>query len=250
MNTRPASPAPKKRFEGLRSFLYAVLIALVFRSLAYEPFHIPSGSMLNTLEVGDYIFVSKFSYGYSKFSFPFGLPLFEGRIWETPPERGDIAVFRLPTDTSTDYIKRVIGLPGDTVQVIDGIVHINHQALSTTRVEDARFEDDYGNVKTVAQYKETLPNGRSHFVLDETRNGDVDFTRPMIVPKGHYFMMGDNRDNSVDSRYTQQVGFVPIENFVGRAEVIAFSYRSGVNLWEFWRWDALFRAGRFWKDLG
>lgn len=239
----------EKRFEGLRSFIYAVLIALVFRSLAYEPFHIPSGSMLTTLKEGDYIFVSKLSYGYSRYSFPFSMPLFEGRVLADMPERGDVVVFRLPTDTSIDYIKRVIGLPGETVQVIDGIVHINGTALPIQRKPDARFEDEYGNVKTVAQYEETLPNGRSHLILDETRTGDVDFTKPVTVPEGHYFMMGDNSDNSVDSRYSAQVGFVPFENMIGRAEVIAFSYRRGVHLWEFWKWDELFRGDRFWNEL-
>lgn len=238
-----------KRFEGLRSFIYAVLIALVFRSVAYVPFHIPSGSMLTTLVEGDYIFVSKFSYGYSRYSFPFSLPLFDGRIMEDAPERGDVVVFRLPSDTAVDYIKRVIGLPGETIQVIDGIVHINGTPVTVQRTGEARFEDDYGNVKTVARYTETLPNGRSHFILDETRTGDVDFTSPVTVPEGHYFVMGDNRDNSVDSRYAAQVGFVPKENVIGRAEVIAFSYRRGVHLWEVWNWDVLFRGGRFWKEL-
>lgn len=246
-NKNPTKPA--KRFEGLRSFIYAVLIALVFRSFAYEPFHIPSGSMLSTLLVGDYIFVSKFSYGYSRYSFPFSLPLFEGRLLESTPERGDIVVFRLPSNPSIDYIKRVIGMPGDKIQVIDGVAHINDVPLPLKRMADARFEDESGNVKSVARYEETLPSGRTHFILDETRTGDVDFTRPVIVPEGHYFMMGDNRDNSVDSRYGQQVGFVPAENLIGRAEVIAFSYRSGVHLWEIWNWDALFRGKRFWKEL-
>lgn len=246
-NKTPAKPI--KRFEGLRSFVYAVLIALVFRSFAYEPFHIPSGSMLSTLLVGDYIFVSKFSYGYSRYSFPFSLPLFEGRALESTPERGDIIVFRLPSNPSIDYIKRLMGMPGDKIQVIDGVVHINDAPLPLKRMGDARFEDESGNIKTVARYEETLPNGRTHMILDETRTSDVDFTRPVVVPEGHYFMMGDNRDNSVDSRYGHQVGFVPAENLIGRAEVIAFSYRSGVHLWEFWNWDELFRGKRFWKDL-
>lgn len=243
-----AEPRPK-RFEGLRSFLYAVAIALVFRSVAYEPFHIPSGSMLSTLYIGDYIFVSKYSYGYSRFSFPLSAPLFEGRIWRDAPKRGDVVVFRLPTNPSIDYIKRVVGLPGDRIKVLDGVLHINDVAVKLKRVKDTQFPDEEGNIKSVATYEETLPGGRTHIILDETKLGDVDFTDEYKVPKGHYFMMGDNRDNSVDSRYSDEVGFVPEENLIGRAEVIAFSYNQNVSFLEFWKWDELLRGNRFWKEI-
>jgi len=244
-----AEAAAPKRFEGLRSFLYAVAMALVFRSFFFEPFHIPSGSMLSTLYEGDYIFVSKYSYGYSHFSFPLSIPFFEGRIWEDAPERGDVAVFRLPTNPSIDYIKRVVGLPGDKIRVIDGVLHINGAPVGLKRISDTRFEDEEGNVRTVATYTETLPGGRKHIVLDETKIGDVDFTDEYVVPAGHYFMMGDNRDNSVDSRYPGEVGFVPAENLIGRAEVIAFSYNTNVPVWDVARWGIMFREGRFWKDI-
>jgi signal peptidase I len=244
-----AAIAAPKRFEGVKSFLSAVALALLFRSFLYEPFHIPSGSMLSTLYEGDYIFVSKFSYGYTHFSFPMSIRFFDGRIWSDAPERGDIAVFRLPTNPSIDYIKRVVGLPGDTIRVVDGVLHINGRPVDLKRIADTQFPDDEGNVRSVATYSETLPNGRKHIVLDETKLGDVDFTDEYEVPKGHYFVMGDNRDNSVDSRYQNEVGFVPAENLIGRAEVIAFSYNTSVAIWDIANWPELFREGRFWKEL-
>ncbi len=251
-----------KKFEGLKSFVYALLVALVFRSIAFEPFHIPSGSMLTTLFEGDYIFVSKYSYGYSNFSFPFSPDVIDGRIGGSLPQRGDVAVFRLPSDTSIDYIKRVIGLPGDTVEVRDGVVWVNHKPLEQKRLPDVVFEDMNGNIANVAAYEETLPEGKTHLVLDYTKRGDVDNFGPVTVPEGHYFMMGDNRDNSVDSRYGNPalglhtppqgmlgVGFVPLANFIGRAEVTAFSFKPGHSLITFWMWDKAFREGRFWRDI-
>jgi signal peptidase I len=238
-----------KRFEGARSFIYALLFALLFRSVAYEPFHIPSGSMLNTLQVGDYIFVSKLSYGYSHYSFPFSLDIFDGRLFSTAPKRGDVAVFRLPTNPKIDYIKRVMGLPGDSIAVRNGVVIINGKPVDLARVEDARFADGLGNIASIAQYEETLPNGVKHKILDETHYGEVDHYGPVTVPDGHYFMMGDNRDNSIDSRYGDVVGFVPFENFIGKAQVIAFSYEADASLWKFWQWDKAFRSGRFWQEI-
>lgn len=250
------------RFEGLRSFTYALIVALIFRSFAFEPFHIPSGSMLTTLFEGDYIFVSKYSYGYSNYSFPFSPDIINGREGGSLPKRGDVAVFRLPTDTSIDYIKRVMGLPGDTVEVRDGVVWINHKPLDLKRLPDATFEDISGNVVSVAAYEETLPEGKKHLILDANRYGDVDNFGPVTVPAGHYFMMGDNRDNSVDSRYGDSalglhtppegmmgVGFVPLENFIGRAEVIAFSFKPTSMFFKFWEWPESFRQGRFWRDI-
>jgi signal peptidase I len=163
-------------------------------------------------------------------------------------------VFRLPTDTSIDYIKRIVGLPGDKIRVVDGVLHINGKPVKLKRIADTRFEDEAGNVRMVATYNETLPggrkyDGRKHIVLDETKNGEVDFTQEYIVPEGHYFMMGDNRDNSVDSRYLDHVGYVPEENIVGRAEVIAFSYNVGESFLNPLHWSKLFRSGRFWKTI-
>ncbi len=230
-------------WETVRVVFYAVLIALVIRAVAFEPFNIPSGSMVPTLLVGDYLFVSKFSYGYSRYSLPFGLPLFKGRILERLPDRGDVAVFKLPRDTSQDYIKRVIGLPGDRIQVVDGVLHINGTAPERRRIED--YVPRSGAFREpLLQYIETLPNGVGHRILERSDNGGKDNTNVFLVPEDHLFMMGDNRDNSVDSRFPGQVGYVPIENLVGRAEIIFFSSNGSASLWEVWKWPWAIRYSR------
>ncbi len=213
--------------ETITTVVYAVLIAIVVRTVAYEPFNIPSGSMIPTLLVGDYLFVSKFSYGYSRYSLLFILPLIPGRIFFTEVERGDVAVFKLPTDNKTDYIKRIVGLPGDKIQVVNGILHINDQAVKRERADDFIVRDVIGNIRRIPRFIETLPNGRSHAILEA--NGDLgpsDDTEVYTVPAGHYFAMGDNRDNSADSRV---IGFVPAEYLVGRAEFLFFSVDG--DLW-------------------
>ncbi len=241
----------RKKSSGLRetitTVVYAVLIAVAVRTVAYEPFNIPSGSMIPTLLVGDYLFVSKFSYGYSKYSLPFSLPLIPGRIFFTEPdvERGDVAVFKLPTDNKTDYIKRIIGLPGDRIQVVNGILHINGQAVKRVRVDDFIVRDDFGNTRRIPRFIETLPNGRSHAILET--NGDTgpsDNTEVYTVPEGRYFAMGDNRDNSLDSRF---IGFVPAENLVGRAEFLFFSVDGDV--WKFWKWAQSIRFDRMFEGI-
>ncbi len=222
----------KEIFETIRTIVVAVLLAMVFRSFFFEPFHIPSGSMKGGLLVGDYLFVNKSTYGYSRYSFPFGrfLPEFE-RIAGHTPARGDVVVFRKPTDVSIDYIKRVIGLPGDRIQVMHGVLFINGVAIKKERVDDFVEYDDSTNTTTrTAQFKETLPEGKSYYVLDTTSTGQADFTPEYIVPEGHYFCMGDNRDNSVDSRYTDLVGYVPYENLIGHAKMIIFSGTEGFSL--------------------
>ena len=186
--------------ETVKVILQALLLALVVRTLLFQPFNIPSGSMKPTLLVGDYIFVSKFSYGYSRYSAPLGLPLFDGRIFGDAPARGDVAVFKLPTDPSIDYVKRVIGLPGDRIQMKKSVLYINGEAVPKVRVEDFSETTWSGGIEAVERYIETLPNGVSYEVLDLTPNGISDNTREYVVPPGHYFMMGDNRDNSSDSR--------------------------------------------------
>jgi signal peptidase I len=230
--------------ETIKTVVYAVVIAFGVRTFAYEPFNIPSGSMIPTLLVGDYLFVSKFSYGYSRYTVAFGAPLFDGRMLYTKPERGDVAVFKLPRDNKTDYIKRIIGLPGDRIQVIGGILHINGEAVKRDRVEDFVTTDQFGRQVRVAQYIETLPNGRKHNIIEESDSGSLDNTQVYTVPENHFFAMGDNRDNSLDSRVSSMVGFVPVENLVGRAEFLFFSIDEGSSFWEFWKWPWSVRFGR------
>lgn len=253
VKTKPAEKPEAKTYpwnDTLRTIIYAILLAMVFRSFLFEPFHIPSGSMKNTLLVGDYLFVSKYSYGYSKYSFPYGLDLFKGRILQSQPERGDIVVFRLPTNPKVDYIKRVIGLPGDKIQMIDGVLHINGVAVPKifTGKVDVTMED--GAQVAVRQYEEKLPEGKVYDVLDMSPYNEVDNTPIYTVPDKHYFMMGDNRDDSTDSRYIDRVGFVPEENLIGRAEIILFSVGDEARFWEFWKWPFVIRANRFFTVLG
>jgi signal peptidase I len=229
--------------DTIKTVVYAVLIALVVRTFAYEPFNIPSGSMIPTLLVGDYLFVSKFSYGYSRYSLPFGLPLFSGRILSHPPRRGDVAVFRLPTDPSVDYIKRIVGLPGDSIQVKHSILYINGKPVGRQRIQDYLYRED-GTVVPMAQYVETLPNGVKHRIIQFSDNGPLDNTRVYHVPPGDYFGMGDNRDNSQDSSVLSVVGYIPAENLVGRADIIFFSTNGEAQLWQFWKWPFAIRWNR------
>ena len=230
--------------ETIRTVVYAVLIALVIRTFAYEPFNIPSGSMIPTLLIGDYLFVSKLSYGYSDHSLPFSLPLISGRIFFSEPARGDVVVFKLPSDNKTDYIKRLIGLPGDTIQVIGGILYINGEAVKRRKVEDFVTRDRQGNLNRIPRYLETLSNGQSHYILEESDRGANDNTPVYTVPEDHYFAMGDNRDNSSDSR---AIGFVPMNNLVGRAEFLFFSIEG--SAWQVWRWPWAVRFGRLFNGI-
>jgi signal peptidase I len=243
--------APKKSGgwgDTVKTVVYAALIAILIRTFAYEPFNIPSGSMIPTLLVGDYLFVSKLSYGYSRHSIPFSWPLFGGRIFASRPERGDVAVFKLPTDNETDYIKRIIGLPGDRIQVLGGVLHINGQPVKRNRVRDWVARDDYGRTVRMARYVETLPNGRAHFIIEETDSGMLDNTPVYKIPENHYFAMGDNRDNSLDSR-TKNVGFIPAENLVGRADVLFFSTNGTARLWQIWKWPGSIRFSRLFNGI-
>lgn len=234
--------------ETVRTVVYAVLFALVVRTFLFEPFNIPSGSMIPTLLVGDYLFVSKYSYGYSRHSLPFSPPLFKGRIFESEPERGDVAVFKLPLDNDTDYIKRIVGLPGDRIQVVSGVLHVNGKPVKRRRIGD--YPGDSSGQRASVQYVETLPGGKVHNII-ETRGdvGQLDNTPVYKVPKGHYFAMGDNRDSSLDSRVLDHVGFVPAENLVGRAEFLFFSTNGAARIWEIWKWPITIRYSRLFNGI-
>jgi signal peptidase I len=231
--------------ELAKTVIYAGLIAIVIRTFFFQPFNIPSASMEATLLVGDYLFVEKFSYGYSRYTFPFGGWPFgdkmQGRYFAHEPTRGDVIVFKYPQDNSTDFIKRLIGMPGDTIQMKQGVLYINDKAVPKKRIADY-VETVDGQEHHVPQYEETLPEGKTYKVLDRDTEGALDTTEAFHVPAGHYFMMGDNRDNSDDSRAA--VGYVPAENLEGKAEIRFFSTDGSAKVWEIWKWPFAVRYSR------
>ena len=236
--------------DNIRTLVVALVLAVGFRSFAFEPFHIPTGSMKNTLLVGDYLFVSKYSYGYSRYSFPFGLPLFSGRVMALgEPKRGDVVVFRYPANPHVDFIKRLIGLPGDKIQLKEGVLYINGDPLKRAPLPDYADDENRNNIKSVPSFSETLPEGKIIHILKQYKFGPADDTQLYVVPPKHYFMMGDNRDNSHDSRFLEDVGYVPEENLIGRAEIIFFSTDGGAQWLDPASWFSAMRPGRFFKRI-
>ena len=247
----PPMTAREEWIDFMKTALIAIFLALLIRTFLFEPFNIPSGSMKPTLLVGDYLFVSKPAYGYSRYSFPLGLAPVEGRFWDgqREPKRGDVIVFKLPTNPSIDYIKRVIGLPGETIQVMGGELYIDRRRVPREPVGLKSLREG-GRQVTMMEYIETLPGGIMHQIYEETDNRPLDNTQEFIVPEGHYFVMGDNRDNSQDSRVQSLVGFVPLENIVGRASFIFFSTNGYANIGEIWKWPKTIRYSRIFNKIG
>ncbi|RAK50944.1 signal peptidase I [Phenylobacterium deserti] len=244
---KQASGPANEAWETIKSVGSVLLIVLVLRVFLFQPFTIPSASMEPALYEGDYIYVSKYTYGWSRHSIPFSPPLFDGRIMGKAPQRGDVVVFKTPRDNRTDLIKRVIGMPGDRLQMRDGLLYINGVALPRQAVPPAG-RIGYGND---LRFTETLPNGKQVQTQDFGPDGPLDDTDTFVVPEGHYFMMGDNRDNSVDSRVPPEAGgagFVPAENLEGKAEFVLLSWKPGSSLFKPWTWLNL-RGDRFFHRL-
>jgi len=242
--------AVAETIEVVKTVVYALLIALFLRVIFFQPFTIPSASMEPNLYEGDYIIVSKYSYGWSRHSIPFSPPLFEGRIMGKSPERGDVVVFKLPSDNRTDYVKRVIGLPGDRIQMKDGLLYLNDAPVPREQMPVGKT-DLGGFIREVAQYRERI-NGHAFLTQDFGTDGDLDNTEAFVVPEGYYFMMGDNRDNSSDSRVPPGaggVGFVPAENLVGKAQIILLSWEPEASIFKPWTWVLDARPSRFFKVL-
>jgi len=234
--------------ETIRTIVFAMVIALLIRTLAFEPFNIPSSSMVPTLLIGDYLFVSKFSYGYGSVGTFWGAAPFSGRTPGGEPHRGDVVVFKLPRDGSTDYIKRLIGLPGDTVQMRQGVLYINGVPVERDKLAEPIPAPEGQIPAGITDYLEHLPDGPTHIIRKEGENRPLDNTDVFVVPPHHYFFMGDNRDNSQDSR-TKNVGFVPEENLVGKAEFLFFSLEEGTHFWEFWKWPWAVRWHRLFAKI-
>ena len=231
--------------KNLVQIFYAILAALIIRSFLFEPFSIPSGSMYPNLKVGDYLFVSKYSYGFSKHSFPFSIPILPKRIFYTQPERGDVIVFKTPEDNRTDYIKRLIGLPGDRVEIKSNHIILNGKKIIREKVTDEKYQ--YFDVEKI---EETLPNKKYYDVYEFKKvivSLDTNNQNEIIVPEDNFFVLGDNRDNSQDSRF---IGFIPKDNLVGRAEVVFLSFDTEIGSFlKFWTWIPALRKNRFFVDL-
>ena len=235
--------------DNLKTLFFALIIALIIRSLFFQPFYIPSSSMEPTLLIGDRIFVSKFTYGYSKHSFPFSPPVYNSRLFNKKPKRGDLVVFKTPSDNRTDYIKRLIGLPGDTIQFVNGTIYLNEKPIVKKKL-NSEYSIRCGiNDFKVNAFNETLPNGISYTAV-YNRNGTMQNTDLYKVPENKYFLLGDNRDCSKDSRYLSSVGYVKDVNLVGKAQLIFFSNDTvQSSIIKFWNWNKTLRINRFFKRL-
>ena len=235
--------------ENIKTLIYALIIAIIIRSLLIQPFYIPSSSMEPNLLVGDRLFVTKYSYGYSKHSFPFSPPVFNNRIFSKEPKRGDVVVFKTPADNRTDYIKRLIGLPGDKIQFIDSNLYLNNSEIIKSKINSSN-EIFCGNRKiNITTFEEILPNGKK-FITVYLKENTLSNSDAFIVPKNHYFFLGDNRDCSKDSRFLSSVGYVHKENLVGKARFIFFSSDKSIgSIFKFWKWNKSIRLDRFFKKI-
>ena len=235
--------------ENIKTIIYALVIAIFIRSIFFQPFYIPSSSMEPNLLVGDRLFVSKYTYGYSKHSFPFSPNLFSGRVMFNKPERGDVIVFKTPTDNRTDYIKRLIGLPGDTIQFIDGDVYLNDNQILKTKIKNSKKIYCGNAILETKSFEEKLPNGKKHQSVYR-KNYTYQNSDEFNVPLKHYFFLGDNRDCSKDSRFLSSVGYVHEDNLIGKAQFIFFSsdYRIA-SVFKFWKWPESLRIKRFFKKI-
>ena len=239
----------KKIIENLKTIIYALIIALFIRSFFYQPFYIPSSSMEPNLQVGDRLFVSKFSYGYSRHSLPFSPKIINGRILSKIPTRGDVIVFKTPADNRTDYIKRLIGLPGDIIHISNGDLYLNNNKVMKKKINNLH-EVKCGNKKiNVIFFEETLPNGKTYIAVYRV-DGTMIESDKYTVPENHYFFLGDNRDCSKDSRFLSSVGYVNYNNLVGEAKIIFFSNdQSRGSIFKFWEWNKNIRMDRFFKKI-
>ena len=239
----------KKILENIKTIFHALIIALIIRTFLYQPFYIPSSSMEPNLLVGDRLFVSKYTYGYSRHSFPFSLNIISNRFLEKTPKRGDVVVFKTPADNRSDYIKRLIGLPGDTIQFNDGNLYLNNKIISRSKIKNSIYINCGGFNSKADTYTETLPNGKEYVAVYSSSNTMLN-TDKFKVPANHYFFMGDNRDCSKDSRFLNSVGYVSFNNLVGKARIIFFSNNiSEGNFFQFWKWHRSFRFKRFLKVI-
>ena len=241
----------KKKFitENVKTLFYALVIAIFIRSILVQPFYIPSSSMESNLLVGDRLFVTKFSYGYSIHSFPFSPPIFKDRIFFKSPKRGDVVVFKTPADNRTDYIKRLIGLPGDTVQFIDGELYLNgNQILKTIKSKDNILYCGKSKIK-VTTFIEKLPGGKI-YTASYRNDYSYESSDKFVVPKDHFFFLGDNRDCSKDSRFLSEVGYVHKNNLVGKAQILFFSSDPKIgSIFKFWQWNKIMRFKRFFNKI-